>query len=63
MRLRWQRDCSGHRELRLQVAGGVVVYYVLAYITGNAQALAAGEQIPLQRFSDMGTGVIENKKC
>ena len=44
------------------VAGGVVVYYVLAYITGNAQAFGGGESdTMLQRFSDMGTGVIENK--
>ena len=45
------------------VAGGVVVYYVLAYITGNAQAFGGGESdTMLQRFSDMGTGVIENKE-
>ena len=44
-------------------AGGVVVYYVLAYITGNAQAFGGGESdTMLQRFSDMGTGVIENKE-
>ena len=39
------------------------VYYVLAYITGNAQAFGGGESdTMLQRFSDMGTGVIENKE-
>ena len=40
-----------------------MVYYVLAYITGNAQAFGGGESdTMLQRFSDMGTGVIENKE-
>ena len=60
MRLRWQRDCPGAAAA---VAGGVVVYYVLAYITGNAQAFGGEESdTMLQRFSDMGTGVIENKE-
>ena len=36
------------------VAGGVVVYYVLAYITGNAQAFGGGESdTMLQRFSEV----------
>jgi hypothetical protein len=44
-------------------AAAVAVYYVLAYITGNAQAFGGGESdTMLQRFSDMGTGVIENKE-
>jgi len=58
-----QKRCQKQQQMRFAVAGGVVVYYVLAYITGNAQAFGGGESdTMLQRFSDMGTGVIENKE-
>lgn len=44
------------------VAGGVVIYYVLAYISGNAVAFGGGSDSILQRFSDVGTGVVGNKE-
>ncbi|MDO4294010.1 MAG: hypothetical protein Q4C65_12385 [Eubacteriales bacterium] len=45
------------------VVGGVILYYVLAYISGNAEALGGGESDSmLQRFSDVGTGVLENRE-
>ncbi|MDO4332296.1 MAG: hypothetical protein Q4C58_06355 [Eubacteriales bacterium] len=42
---------------------GVVIYYVLAYMTGNANALGAGESdSALQRFKDVTTGVTGNRE-
>ncbi|MBQ7841017.1 MAG: hypothetical protein IJ390_11135 [Lachnospiraceae bacterium] len=45
------------------VVCGVIIYYVLAYITGNAAALgASGTDAMLQRMKDMTTGVTGNKE-
>lgn len=45
------------------VACGVVLYYVLNYMTGNAPALGAADaDSPLQRFQDVATGVLENRE-
>ena len=42
---------------------GVIIYYVLAYISGNAGAFGSGgSDSMLQRFNDVGTGVIGNKE-
>lgn len=46
------------------VAGGVIIYYVLAYISGNAVAFGSGggSDSILQRFSDVGIGVVGNRE-
>ena len=45
------------------VACGVVLYYVLNYLMGNAPALGAADaDSPLQRFQDVATGVLENRE-
>lgn len=45
------------------VVSGAVIYYVLAYVTGNAAALGAAESdTALQRFKDAATGVTGNKE-
>ncbi len=45
------------------VASGVVIYYVLAYVSGNAVALGAVESdSALQRFRDVTTGVTGNRE-
>lgn len=47
----------------IPVAGGVVLYYVLYYVTGNAQTLGATEaESMLQRFRDVTTGITDNKE-
>lgn len=44
-------------------ACGTVVYYVLAYVTGNASALGSGESDSmLQRFKDVTEGIIGNRE-
>lgn len=45
------------------VVSGVVIYYVLAYVSGNAVALGAVEiDSALQRFRDVTTGVTGNRE-
>lgn len=45
------------------VVCGVVIYYVLAYVTGNANALGTGESDSvLQRFKDVTAGVTGNRE-
>lgn len=45
------------------VVSGVVIYYVLSYVSGNATTLGVAEgDSALQRFKDVTTGVAENKE-
>lgn len=45
------------------VVCGVVIYYVLAYVTGNANALGSGESDSvLQRFKDVTAGITGNRE-
>lgn len=45
------------------VVCGVVIYYMLAYVTGNAQLLGAGDsESALQRIKDVTTGVTGNRE-
>lgn len=45
------------------VVCGTVIYYVLAYVTGNAAALGAGESDSvLQRFKDVTEGIAGNRE-
>ena len=45
------------------VACGVILYYVLLYMTGNAQALGSTEaDAILQRFRDVTVGITDNKE-
>lgn len=45
------------------VACGVVIYYMLSYMTGNEQALGTGESDSmLQRFKDVTNGVVGNRE-
>lgn len=45
------------------VVCGTVIYYVLAYITGNASALGTGESDSvLQRFKDVAEGITGNRE-
>ena len=45
------------------VVCGVVLYYVLSYVTGNAAALGAAEaDSMLQRFRDVTSGVMQNRE-
>lgn len=45
------------------LVSGVVIYYVLSYVTGNAVALGAVEsESALQRFKDVTTGVTGNRE-
>lgn len=57
----------GSLSSAVAVACGAVVYYVLSYVTGNAQVLAAAGQAAetesiLQRFKDVIEGVTGNRE-
>lgn len=53
----------GTPAMAVAAACGTVVYYVLAYVAGNAPALGSGESDSmLQRFKDVTEGIIGNRE-